>query len=307
MDDFISHYGVLGMKWGVRKEHSSSSLNPKFHSLKTRNKDGEISLEKDPSPLISRGLSRISGRYRSRSAKLATYSIKDRSGKKVGDLQLSEESPNELNVVWVGVNKSQRGHGTATSTMKAVQKSAKKMGYKKVTLEVPGNSPDARHIYEKLGFKDKGKIDNDEDDVWGGLTKMEYDMDEHISHYGVLGMKWGVRKDRSSSSKPLSAHKASVKREKSWKNTYEKRSKMSDEQLRKAVNRLQLENQFAQQVQTASSLSGSGKKFLSTKSKLYLASTVADTAVSSFAPKNEYTQLISAALKGANAITKPKK
>ena len=36
-----------------------------------------------------------------------------------------------------------------------------------------GISPDARHIYEKIGFK-KNKRISDEDDVWGGLTSMTY-------------------------------------------------------------------------------------------------------------------------------------
>lgn len=43
---------------------------------------------------------------------------------------------------------------------------------KQLTLEVPGISPDARHIYEKQGFEVVGQI-SDEDDVWGGLTSMK--------------------------------------------------------------------------------------------------------------------------------------
>lgn len=50
-------------------------------------------------------------------------------------------------------------------------KTSKKNGNKQITLEVPGNSPDARHIYEKNGFVAGKSIS--EDDVWGGLTKMK--------------------------------------------------------------------------------------------------------------------------------------
>src|SRR5687768_6068812 len=37
--------------------------------------------------------------------------------------------------------------------------------------------------------------------MWGGLTNMEYNFDEakhsELKHYGVKGMKWGVRKART--------------------------------------------------------------------------------------------------------------
>lgn len=42
---------------------------------------------------------------------------------------------------------------------------------KQLTLEVPTNSPDARHIYEKQGFVAGKRISDD--DVWGGLTEMK--------------------------------------------------------------------------------------------------------------------------------------
>jgi ribosomal protein S18 acetylase RimI-like enzyme len=48
-----------------------------------------------------------------------------------------------------------------------------------VTLEVPGNSPDARHIYTKLGFKVVKEATAKEiknDPVWGGLTDMKLDL-----------------------------------------------------------------------------------------------------------------------------------
>lgn len=56
--------------------------------------------------------------------------------------------------------------------MDYVVKYGEKNGYKSVSLEVPGVSQDARHIYEKIGFN-KVSAPVDEEDIWGGLTYMK--------------------------------------------------------------------------------------------------------------------------------------
>lgn len=83
------------------------------------------------------------------------------------------ESEDTANVVWIGINSKSGGKGYGQSAMRTMLSELKKSGFKNVTLEVPTTSPNARHIYEKLGFKDTGeKMLGDETDVWGGLTKM---------------------------------------------------------------------------------------------------------------------------------------
>ena len=93
-------------------------------------------------------------------------------GKTVGDLQLYREDKKSINVVWVSINEGHEGQGYGKAVMQAVVDHAKKQGLDRVTLEVPGISPNARHIYESLGFESKGLI-SDENDSWGGLTAME--------------------------------------------------------------------------------------------------------------------------------------
>ena len=97
------------------------------------------------------------------------------NGKKVGDAEIFKESEDSLNVVWVGIDDSERGQGYASAAMKGIIKYAKGAGFKHVTLEVPGISPDARHIYEKLGFE-AGNLISDINDVWGGLTEMKLNL-----------------------------------------------------------------------------------------------------------------------------------
>ena len=104
---------------------------------------------------------------------LADYKILE--GKtNIGNLDLTEISKEELNVMWIEIDEKYRGHGYAQEVLKWVIKFAKERKYKTLTLEVPGTSPDARHIYEKLGFKEVGQISSpDEDFFWGGLTAMK--------------------------------------------------------------------------------------------------------------------------------------
>lgn len=89
---------------------------------------------------------------------------------------------------------------------------------------------------------------------------MQHDEDL-LLHYGVLGMKWGVRKQRPSSGKSKGSSRlkkgadkvksvlSKRKKKASAKNQNEsvkkkKVSEMTDDELRKVISRLQLEKQY---------------------------------------------------------------
>lgn len=78
--------------------------------------------------------------------------------------------------------------------------------------------------------------------------------DLYLLHYGVKGMKWGVRKDRTISSserrrlkKEASIEKKRTKaldRRTSARYTYRQRKHLTDAELRQRINRLQMEKQL---------------------------------------------------------------
>jgi RimJ/RimL family protein N-acetyltransferase len=93
---------------------------------------------------------------------------------KVAELNLIEKSKEELNIMWIETYEDYRGKGYSQAILTELIRFAKSQGYKYLTLEVPGKSPDARHIYKKLGFEDDGILTTpEEDSFWGGLTKMK--------------------------------------------------------------------------------------------------------------------------------------
>lgn len=164
-DEVLLHYGVLGMKWGKRK------VEQKPYKEMTTKKGTSIGLYKDPPTSIAKLLRKYNKNVKREQDKSMNFTLKNKDGK-IGDMQLYEESKNSMNVVWVGINTKSRGEGYATAAMVGAIEIAKKKNKNKVTLEVPGTSPDALHVYKKLGFRELEKI-TDDDDVWGGLTSME--------------------------------------------------------------------------------------------------------------------------------------
>lgn len=127
-------------------------------------------LEREEDSPVVKALSKISPYLAKQYEKNKGFTVKDTNGKSIGSLYLNEVDEKELNIEWIGIDEKARGKGYAQSALKQTISYAKENGFKEVTLEVPGISPDAMHIYKKLGFVEDGTLT--EDDIWGGLTKM---------------------------------------------------------------------------------------------------------------------------------------
>ncbi len=263
-DNPVEHSGVKGMKWGIRKDQPAStreplkSLGPDSVSRKTAS--GEtITLKKVPPSGIHKVMGRISKGYRKGYSEQASLTILDGSGKRVGNANITKKSDEELNLEWLGIDKSARGKGYATAVMKAGRDFGKQQGFKRMTLEVPGHSPDARHIYEKLGFK-VTKESESTDDFWGGLTEMAYEFDaaqSALSHYGVKGMKWGVTRSDPGSSRGSSSEDARDFERNNKKIQTHGTKALSNKELQSVLNRMNMENQYH-------NLSASNKDLLDT-------------------------------------------
>ena len=193
-DGELYHHGIKGQRWGVRRyQNSDGSLTAagkkryavdeivrERDALKINSKTSkgaEVMLDHNHTPAFTRFLARHNKKVRDLLTNSKSFKI-TANGEIVGEMDLYKESPDSLNVVWVGVSKKHEGHGYGTAAMKGAIQYAKQTGCKQVTLEVPGVSPNARHMYEKLGFKSTGEILGDSDDAWGGLTKMRLDLDD---------------------------------------------------------------------------------------------------------------------------------
>lgn len=170
MDELI-HYGVKGMRWGIRKKDDSSS-SPEHGSgdLQVKLKNGDvITLNNKPSGPMAKLIDRmIPGRSKENFSRQNLH-IKDKEGNRVGELYAFSDAPKTLHIAWIGVKDKYRGHGYATASMRAVVDNAKKQGFKEVSLQAVNESEDAVHIYKKMGFEE----DNSKEEPMEGLTNMK--------------------------------------------------------------------------------------------------------------------------------------
>lgn len=188
--DVLAHYGVKGMQWGKRKSDSSSSSgavarfksvrNIKPQTLELKSKSGEtVTVRENKKPLISAFAAAAHPKLHENIMNSSSVGL-FANGKKIGDADYTFQGKNrdELYLNMIQVHPKHRGKGYASTVLDAAVEMGQKEGAKKITLDVPGNAPDAKHIYTKLGFKDSGPAQKgaDYDVMWGGLTPMELDI-----------------------------------------------------------------------------------------------------------------------------------
>lgn len=180
-EEALEHFGVKGMRWGVRKERAAN-LQPLIQGEITRTtKNGDqFTLSSKPPNKIAKALAAASESYATKFGQTAYLSIKDKDGKKVGEANFWHKDKDTVYLNWITVKGSARGLGYASAALKAAEEHSRAAGKKKMVLEVPGNAPDARHIYEKMGFnvtKEPTAKEAKNDPMWGGLTSMEKKLD----------------------------------------------------------------------------------------------------------------------------------
>jgi RimJ/RimL family protein N-acetyltransferase len=280
VEDILAHFGVKGMHWGIRKNRTPSEKKQPKAILTHKFKSGDsVSIYEQPPSAVARLISRMSPKYADGVDKFKTFAFKDKDGKNVGNGSFDRTSKDELYLNWISVKPKYRGKGYASAAMKGVIKYAQNEGIKKLTLEVPGNAPDARHIYEKLGFKADGTMLGEKGDIWGGLFPMQMtvpsvkhaefdetqweqdfadefaallintfgggevghtiDVDDVLAHFGVKGMKWGHRKAQVPASKDAQASLDIRAKAKKGKPRA-----LTNAELRMAIDRMNLEQQF---------------------------------------------------------------
>jgi GNAT superfamily N-acetyltransferase len=265
VDDILQHFGVLGMKWGVRSQVKSG-----YHSENRKIKKTDF---EEVNKLLN-GLSSQDKKFLALDQKLTLIkrNIRDEKhcsvatvgDKIVGFLRESGRPKGFVLLEELVIDPNYRGKGIASKMLDDFNKE-----YPKTLVKTKADNKEMKSLLEKSGYnadnpnskmvinwirdnpktkKEKSAdtaVLNDmlaEEIQHGGDIMAEIDanlckqVDDILQHFGVLGMKWGKRTKSRGQSSEDHKNKMTLKS----KNVHE----LSNEQLRTLTNRLQLEKQL---------------------------------------------------------------
>lgn len=158
---YLMHYGVLGMKWGIRKRDRTSSgggrlakrrlkkLRKKSVSVaKARTAKGEefyIAKRKDPR------LKKFVHKLKDKPITDSWYNFRDKQGKRIGWGTVDAQGKT-LYLDSVAIRGKHQRKGIGTAVLKYTENQARRQGFKRLTMDSV-DTKQARGAYEKAGFK----------------------------------------------------------------------------------------------------------------------------------------------------------
>ena len=230
-EDFLEHFGVKGMKWGVRRDlrgkvrpgsvvkkdrsetgfekmskpsnyantyaHRKRALKVVYKSARPKIKKGTRLLNQSPSYKDKNlnGNPTLKKKYNTEFSKMVESQLNAASTLKGHDLTKNYVLNFEYNVDTSIAPKVTIKQNATMANRPIVKSEARQVRKLKHADEGDGDEFPMNVVYDELGHI----IDMSFDEP---LEHSDIDMDDFLEHYGVKGMKWGVRKDRSGAHHP---------------------------------------------------------------------------------------------------------
>lgn len=232
LDKVLEHYGVKGMKWGVRKDRRTSRGDRKWKKKALSGKTAASLMDK-ALPKIEKDLVALKSSYGA--ANLSS------------DPQLKKKYFNESQEIFnKHLNAAAGSVGTNPSGTKKLTASITPDGYLYV------RTAKIKHADDEDA--EKFLLIRDENGYITGVEPVE-EVEEILAHYGVKGMKWGVRKSRKQRRREARLRRLEEKSAKKKINASEdaktvaklrkkKVSELSNSELKLVAERLNLETKL---------------------------------------------------------------